>query len=92
MVAVKKAGKWGLINPFGAPVTLLKYDEIRPYSEGLAPVLVKRKMGVVDATGKVLLPATYDMVKCLGAGIQVEVNDNIGYLSAAGEWIWQPSK
>lgn len=92
MVAVKKAGKWGLINPFGAPVTLLKYDEIRPYGEGLAPVMVKRKMGVVDATGKVLLPATYDMIKPVGSGIQVEYNDNIGYLNTAGEWIWQPSK
>lgn len=84
--------KWGVLNKYGSLVTLLKYDNVADYAGGLAKVKIQRSIGVVDQNGKVIVPTDFDSVRLLGAIIQAEVNDELGYLERDGRWIWRPTK
>ena len=89
---IQDNNKWGLINNFGAPVTLIKYDKIGEYSEGLAKMLLIRKVGVISQNGQEVLPAEYDNVKAFDNLIQMETSDRIGYVNSNGKVVWEPSK
>gem|GEM_PF-883963 len=92
IVPVRKDGKWALLNVFGAPMTSFKYDEVGNFQEGLAQMKVEKRLGVVNGQGKVLLDPGYDTISILEDRIQVEGNDEMGYLDLQGNWIWKPTK
>lgn len=92
IVPVRKDGKWALLNVFGAPMTSFKYDAVGTFKEGLAQVKVEKRLGVVNNQGKVLLEPGYDTISIMDDRIQVEGDDQMGYLDLKGNWIWQPTK
>jgi hypothetical protein len=61
-------GKWGLLNCIGKEITLLKYDEIQNFTEGLAPVRLNKKCGFLDTTGKESIALKFDEVKSFSNG------------------------
>lgn len=91
-ISVRLGKKWGLINRYGTQVTPCKYDAIGSFSEGMAPVLLRRSLGVVNDKGQVLLDPHYDTVRLNGQVLMVEDDDAFGYMSLAGQWIWQLAK
>ena len=44
----------------GNSVISLKYDDNGSFSEGLALVKLKGKLGFIDKTGKLIIPLKYD--------------------------------
>lgn len=59
VAAVKKDGKWGLINKAGKLIVKPQYDSIL-YSGDLPSVEMNGKWGLIDRTGKVLVKPQYD--------------------------------
>ena len=60
----KQDGKWGFVNERKAVVITYTFDEVRPFSEGLAGVRVGDKWGFIDSAGEMIIPlrfATSDM-------------------------------
>ncbi|QIB70409.1 hypothetical protein Ami103574_14395 [Aminipila butyrica] len=54
-----KAGKYGIIDGAGNPITGLIYDNVEDYSEGLAEVLKDGKWGYIDRSGNLVIPCQY---------------------------------
>jgi len=57
---IKKDGKWGFINRSGEIIVAPTYDDVRPFSEGLAAVSLNKKWGYVDATGQMVITPQFD--------------------------------
>ena len=55
------AYKWGFINKKGEVVVPFTFDKIYGFSEGLAEVNLNGKKGYIDQTGKMTIPAIYDI-------------------------------
>ena len=47
-------GKWGYIDSFGQIVSECKWNQVRPFSNGLARVYVDDKMALIDSSGTVV--------------------------------------
>lgn len=52
-------GRWGFLNTAGILVIDPVFDDVTPFSEGLAAVNQKGKWGYIDHTGKVIIPINY---------------------------------
>jgi hypothetical protein len=57
---IKKDGKWGFINRSGEMIIAPNFDEVRPFSEGLAAVEINKKWGYVDGKGQVVISPQFD--------------------------------
>lgn len=53
----------------GLAKSLMKYDEISPYSEGLASAKLNNKYGFIDKTGREIIPPKYDSVGSFSEGL-----------------------
>lgn len=57
IIAVGKGGKYGFIDRNGNKVCELLYDRVEPFNEdGTAKVVIDRKFGYINASGKVIVP------------------------------------
>jgi hypothetical protein len=66
------------------------YDEIGPFSEGLAPVEVNGKWGFIDTKGNMVIPAVYDSAGSFSEGLaQVKVNGKWGYIDKRNIKYWE---
>ncbi|SHF46447.1 WG containing repeat-containing protein [Mariniphaga anaerophila] len=61
-------GKYGFINSEGEEIISCQYDYANPFYSGLAIVTVKKKSGIIDCKGKIVIPFEYDSIK--GPGLQ----------------------
>jgi hypothetical protein len=52
LIAVKKEGKWGYVNPSGASVIESRFDEAYPFYNDKAVAAEKKEYGVIDTKGK----------------------------------------
>jgi hypothetical protein len=60
LIPFEQNEKWGFINTKGDVMINPRFDEVRPFSEGLALVRdVDLKYGFIDATGKVVIELQY---------------------------------
>ena len=51
--------KWGFIDKAGKLVIAAEFDDVGPFSEGLAAVNQNGKWGYIDRTGQVVIPINY---------------------------------
>jgi hypothetical protein len=56
-------GKMGLINSKGKIVLQKKYDLIYPITDGFATIKLNNRWGLMDSTGKVILPPIYEEIR-----------------------------
>lgn len=87
-----------LIRQFGARLaetnfrsmaqTLLKYDLVGSFSDGLAVAALNGKYGFIDKTGREVIPVKYDSVWCRAfrkeGFIGVELNGKKGFVDVEG--------
>lgn len=66
---VREDGKWGLIDRTGRLVVDYQYDELGPFSDGMAPVRAGVKWGYVDDTGAVAIAPQYSYVEPFSCGL-----------------------
>jgi len=74
-----KNGKWGYLNVSNSKeIVKPEYDRARDFSSGFGEVEKNRKVGFVDATGKVVVPLEYD-----GA---LNAQQGICFMMKKGNW------
>ena len=62
-----------------------RFEEAKSFSQGVAPVKVNKKWGLLNANGIWILPPAYDKVQLLGLDwIQAEVKEVSGIASEDG--------
>lgn len=97
--AVKRDGKWALLNTSLEEVTEYKYDEIKldeldaALHEGIAIAKRNGKYLLLSSSGEELTDAVFDDVKPFredGACTAAKHGALWGYINKAGEWIIEP--
>jgi hypothetical protein len=61
------------------------------FSEGLASVWINKHVGVIDATGAMVIPAEYDYISMFHEGLaHVKVDKKWGYIDRNGKMVIEP--
>lgn len=60
LVARKQDGRWGFVDNRGVIMITYSFDEVRPFSEGLAAVRIENTWGFLDLGGNVVIPFDYE--------------------------------
>ncbi len=90
IAAVRKGGKWGIINRNGLNLISNKYDQITSFDEGFAKVQLSQFVGLADLEGNLIIPPAYEYITYAGDGLfRVENGGEIGYLRNDGSWVWR---
>ena len=63
-----EAGRYGAIDKTGRTVLPFQYQELWPYSEGLAPFRLGGKYGYLDPSGQTAIPARYERATGFSGG------------------------
>ena len=89
--SVRKAGKWGYINPAGEQVVDPEYLSTFGFTEGLAAVVVAdgaaTKAGYIDAKGKNVIKPQFDDAAQFSEGLAaVKVGRNPAVSTGPGRW------
>ncbi len=58
----KRDGKWGFVSHNDVPMINFAFDEVTPFSEGLAGVKIDNKWGFVDLSGQLVIPFRFEDV------------------------------
>lgn len=90
IAAVRKGGKWGIINRNGLNLISNKYDEITTFDDGFAKVQLSQFVGLADLKGNSIIPPEYEYITYVGDDLfRVENGGQIGYLRKDGNWVWR---
>jgi hypothetical protein len=89
---VMENGKTGFRDLDGNIVIEPKFDMAEMFSEGYSSVRVGDKHGIIDETGKYVLPLQpYEFLGSLHNGLaSVRINDKAGFINIKGEQIIKP--
>lgn len=63
LIKVQANGKWGYINTKGEELTLLNFTMAGDFEKGFAVVGINNKYGMIDKTGKEIVPIEYDWIR-----------------------------
>ncbi|NEW84504.1 MAG: WG repeat-containing protein [Mariniphaga sp.] len=64
----------------------LKYDNVMPFCEGLAPVILFHKCGFIDINGREIVQTKYESFKPFSEGLAVvKLNNKYGYINKNGK-------
>src|SRR6185295_3518303 len=74
-------GKFGVTDARGTMVLPAQYDNIYPFSNGLAAVQTGGKWAYIDTTGKLVIPALFDDAHSFSEGLAAVVR-----IAASGQW------
>ncbi|MDR1718657.1 MAG: WG repeat-containing protein [Dysgonamonadaceae bacterium] len=89
----KKMGKLllGYVDREGNEVIPPQYEDSRPFSNGLARVMLKKKWGVINKQGEVVVPFIYDVISEFSEHLAAVIKDNkIGFVNEKGEEVIPP--
>lgn len=73
-------GKWGAVNKEGATVVPFVYEQLRPFSEGVAAFMKGGKLGFVDVKGNEVIKPQYDDVSGFTNGLATVRQGNAAYI------------
>lgn len=79
--AIVESKKVGFINKKGSSVITEKYNDCRPFKEGLAGVYYESKWGFIDADGNFVIKPKFDYVNDFKEGFaSVEFEGKWGFI------------
>lgn len=79
-------GKWGYRDENFITVIKPKYDATWEFEEGVAKVSLNNLYGLINATGKEVVPLKYTSISSFAEGlVAVEMNKKFGFLNASGK-------
>ena len=83
--------KWGLIDTTGNWVVAAQFSNLEPFSEGLAAAEKDySQWGFINAKGEWVIPPSFDRAGLFRNGTSlVEKGMEIGYINAAGQWLFR---
>ncbi len=67
--ADKRDGKWGFVDDRNVTMITYAFDEVRPFSEGLAGVLIDGKWGFITLGGELVIPFSFDNASVASSGL-----------------------
>lgn len=88
---VKKNGKYGYLNPEGKVITPFEFDYAGSmkmnncFGTVTASIEVDNKWGVIEKTGKIIIPAIYESLKCSEGILVAEMNGKYGLIDRYGK-------
>ncbi|GAA4465633.1 hypothetical protein GCM10023093_18170 [Nemorincola caseinilytica] len=77
-------GYWGFVNATGDLVIDHVYDNVYPFKDGKAKIMLRGKWGVIDKVGRSVLPPRYNDVDLDGDMFLVKKGSKWGWLDAEG--------
>ena len=101
MAKVKEGPLYGYVNSKNEYVIKAQFEEAEDFKGGYAIVRKNDKFGVVDTTGKIIVPCLYDNVVYYGDLFKVTKGGKVGIISRSGkivlecvyssvsEWAWK---
>lgn len=79
--------KWGYVDKNFKKVISYKYDDARPFNQGLAPVKTNGKWGFIDKKGKTVIKAQFEDFVVLDSSYSYKVfNDGLAVVQKGGKW------
>lgn len=88
-LAYMEPGKLGFIDKAGKQVIPPRYNDVQPFSEGLAVVMLEDKYGYIDRSGKMVIPLQFKDAGSFSEGLAV-INSNEnqwGYIDKSGKLV-----
>lgn len=84
-------GKTTLLDPTGKRIASVRASgDVGRFSEELATIRVRNRLGYIDATGEVRIPARFDAAESFDQGLaSVIIDGSKGYINRQGDLIWQ---
>lgn len=87
-------GQFGYIGHSGRIVIPPRYEFADEFHEGLAFVRIRGKHGVIDVTGELVVPATFERIpghSGFSEGLApAGTADKYGFINTSGEWVIPP--
>lgn len=84
-------GKWGFLDSGWSVVVNPIFEDVMPFSEGLAPVSVDGKWGYIDRSGKMVISPQFDFGSMFSEGLAlVSLADRWGFISSSGQFAVNP--
>jgi hypothetical protein len=81
-------GDFGFIDKAGKPIIPPKYNDVQPFSEGLAVVQLGRKYGYIDRSGKMVISPQFSYAGPFSEGLAAAYNrDQGGYIDKTGKLV-----
>ena len=66
--AEQRDGKWGFIDDYNVTMITYSFDEVRPFSQGLAAVKIDGKWGFVNLGGDLVIPLRFGQEALTSSG------------------------
>ncbi len=83
--------KRGFVDSSGKFVIRPQYDDVKPFSEGLAAVKINGRWGFVDTAGSLVVKPAYDDVQPFSQQRALVVKDGkYGYIDPSGQVVIEP--
>ncbi|MFN7995456.1 MAG: WG repeat-containing protein [Bryobacteraceae bacterium] len=83
--------RFAFIDKTGNPVSDLRFDDAKDFSEGLAAIRIGRKWGFIDKKGRISIPAEYESAEPFSEGLAAVRHDGmIGFIDASGSFVIAP--
>lgn len=82
--------KWGFIDTNGRLVSSMNYQDVKDFSEGLAPVKYENKWGFIDYEDKFVLPNIYSIAFPFVEGLAwvgIASENKYGFIDKSGNWV-----
>ncbi|WP_139796242.1 WG repeat-containing protein [Sporomusa malonica] len=68
------------------------WEDVLPFSEGMAPVKVNGKWGFIEKNGYITIAPRYDDVRQFSEGLAaVKFGNYWGYIDKSGQWVIEPA-
>jgi uncharacterized protein (TIGR02145 family) len=94
LISFKEGNKWGFKNAEKSIMISAKYDDVLPFSEGIAPVMLDSKWGFINTEGiEIVVPVNYEKAGVFSEGkAMVCLNGKYGFIDLSGKELIPPVK
>ncbi len=83
--------RYAYINKSGSPISDLRFDGARDFSEGFAPVRIEKKWGYLNKAGEINIAPQFDAAEPFSEGVAaVAQNGKTGFIDHSGKFVIVP--
>src|SRR5580692_6528290 len=84
-------GTWGYIDQKGTPITAMRFEAARRFSEGLAGVLLNGKWGFINKDGEFVVEPRFEAVRDFRGGLCIaKEGGKYGFIDKNGDFTVDP--
>jgi hypothetical protein len=81
------AAAYNFINRKGKEISVMRFKDTKPFSEGMAAVKSDKGWGFIDTTGKLVVPFQYYEINAFAEGLAFVSGKTKGYIDRTGKEI-----